>query len=318
METVTKRRHRGTRTSTGARIRVQPRDIAVFKALHEHGPLPTHYLYEYARAQSKSLNAFKKRLTPLYHERDTEHGGEYLSRPGEDYSAVTRFENEIHDITRHAEHALEEHGHQLVPRTFENGLSAHRFMVSCTSASLEIAVNEEASLRWIPRSRILELSKSPTLKIPCTITHKGTTSTRALIPDDIFGIEYIGDQSYYRLFAVEDDRGNEPYKRASLEETSYLAKILRYQQVIEKGIYKEHFGRKCGLLVLNVTTTTSHMRGIIDLIMEMTGGRGLPYMLFKVVPCFGKRLAVPPVMRELLTTPWLRAGYPPIDISKRM
>jgi hypothetical protein len=316
METTTKRRHRSTRTSTGARIRVQARDIAVFKALFEHGPLPTPYLYEFAKHLSPSYAGLKMRLTDLFHEEETEHGGAYLWRPGEDYNAVTKYEHEIHDITRYAEQALEEHGHQLTPRTFENGLNAHRFMVACTSASLEIAVNANPALRWQSRGDLLRQSPNPTLKIACTIAHDGQTSTRRLIPDDVFGIEYVCEQTYYRLFAVEDDRGNEPYKRANLEETSYLAKILRYRQVIERGVYKDHFGRKCGMLVLNITTTTSHMQGIIDLIMEMTDGKGLPYMLFKVVPCFGKKLAVPPVMRELLTTPWHRAAYPDIDISK--
>jgi len=37
------------------------------------------------------------------------------------------------------------------------------------------------------------------------------------------------------MFAVECDRGNEPYRRANIDsETSYLAKILRYEQVVGK------------------------------------------------------------------------------------
>lgn len=74
MEAITKRRHRGTRTSTGARIRVQLRDIAVFKALYEHGPLPTHYLYEFAKPLAPSYAGLKMRLTDLFHEEETEHG----------------------------------------------------------------------------------------------------------------------------------------------------------------------------------------------------------------------------------------------------
>ena len=125
-----KRRHRSVRQSTGTRIRVQPRDIAIFRALHDHGPLSTHYLHQFAKPFSPSLAGLKMRLTDLFHEEESEHGGAYLWLPGEDYSAVTRFEREIHDITRHAMHALEEYRHQIIIRPFENGLNLHRFMVS--------------------------------------------------------------------------------------------------------------------------------------------------------------------------------------------
>jgi hypothetical protein len=139
--------------------------------------------------------------------------------------------------------------------------------------------------------------------------------TRNLIPDDLFGIEYVGERPYYRLFAVECDRGNEPYERANLDETSLHAKFLRYQKVIGGREYQAHLGRKCGMLVLFVFTTTSKMQGFLERVTEWNGAP-CPWILAKTVPCFGKRLSVPPVMRELLTAPWLRAGYAPIDISK--
>ena len=84
----TKRRKRGIRQSTGARLRIQPRDVAMFSALNNHGPLPTHYLYEFAKPFSPSVAGMKMRLTDLFHEENTEHGGAYLWRPGEDYNAV--------------------------------------------------------------------------------------------------------------------------------------------------------------------------------------------------------------------------------------
>jgi hypothetical protein len=310
-----KRRHRATRTSTGKHIRVQSRDIAVFRALYDHGPLPTHYLHEFVKTLSPSLDGLKMRLTDLFHEEETEHGGAYLDRPGEDYNAVTKFENEIHDVTAYAEHALEEHEGPQFPRTFESGLNPHRFMVSCTTASLQVAVNDNSMLKWEPRGLILSEAPTKSLRFPCAIARNGYSSNRHLIPDDLFGIEYIGERPYFRLFAVECDRGNEPYERANLDETSLHAKFLRYQKVIGGREYQAHLGRKCGMLVLFVFTTTSKMQGFLERVTEWNGAP-CPWILAKTVPCFGKRLSVPPVMRELLTTPWLRAGYAPIDISK--
>ena len=45
----------------GERITVHDADMIVFEALHRHGPLPTHYLHEFAKHLSKNRNAFQCR-----------------------------------------------------------------------------------------------------------------------------------------------------------------------------------------------------------------------------------------------------------------
>ena len=310
----TKRRWRNSPTSTGAELQVQPRDLwGIFRPIYEHGALPTPYLLPFAEKFSPSYDGLKMRLTDLYHEENTEHGGRYLRRLGEhkDLPNFTRFA--IYDVTQHAEHALEEAGYSPSKRSYELDFDTHRFMISCTGASLEIAVNETEGLTWEARASIVSESPTKQLRIPCTIAANGYSSTYGLMPDDLFGINY--DDKYWRLFAVECDRGNEPYERANLDETSLHAKFLRYQKVIGGGTYKAHFGRKCGMLVLFVFNTSSKERGFLERVERWNGGP-CPWILTKTIPCFGKNVSIPPVMRELLTTSWKRAGYPDIDISK--
>lgn len=114
---------------------------------------------------------------------------------------------------------------------------------------------------------------------------------------------------------LEADRNHEPVRRADLGETSYLRKILQYREVIEKGLYKDHFGMKAGMLVLNVTTNFQHMHNIVDLVNEVTNGKGSPYLLFKTMPQFGKYLTIPPVSDEVITHPWLRSSFDPLQIN---
>jgi hypothetical protein len=251
-------------------------------------------------------------LEDLYHEDNTDHGGRYLRRLAEHPSIPDFSRFAIYDVSRFAEHALEEAGHLTFKRSFELDFDPHRFMISCAGASLEIAVNEDPKLQWESRQRILS-EASALLRIPCDIAHNGYTSNAGLLPDDLFGVEY--EAKYWRLFAVECDRGNEPYERANLDETSLHAKFLRYDQVIRKGLYREHLKRKCGMLVLFVFNSTTKMQGFLERVEEWNGGP-CSWILAKTVPSFGKNLSVPPVMRDLLTTPWQRAGFPSIDISK--
>jgi hypothetical protein len=310
-----KRRDRNKRVPTGKEIELQLRDLwGIFRPIYEHGQLSTNYLYEFTKPYSTSLYSLKNRLKDLYHEDNTPHDGWYLRRMKEHPELPDRNRFAIYDVTQQAEHALEEAGYKPLKRSFALDLDPHRFMIACTGASLEIAVNEDPTLKWESRSSILQEAGHKWLHIkPCVISHKGSKSIHDLEPDDLFGIEYAGN--YWRLFAVECDRGNEPYERADLDETSLHAKFLRYKHVIEKGIYKDHFGRKCGLLVLFIFTTTTKQDEFLRRVEEWNHGP-CSWILAKTVPSFGKKLSIPEVMRELLTVPWHRAGFAHLDISK--
>jgi hypothetical protein len=309
-----KRRARYNRHPTGRRVTPKERDVIWFQKLWEHGPLPTRCLYEYTKHLTPSLGYTKHRLKDLYHETSTPHGGAYLERPSQQNSVITKYQDAVYECDEAAELALKESG--LIPHTSFPSKKTnyhHRFMVSCITASLELSCRD-AGLTFTPGDELLSRAPSGELKVPLAISHGGRHSNTPLIPDAYFGIRYADQRA--RAFLLEADRENEPITRTDLGQTSYLRKILQYRALIETGRYKEHFGLRTGMVVLTVTTGYSHMEHIMAKVMELTGGRGCPYLLFKVVPNFADKLIVPPILSELLTTPWRRAGFPDLDISK--
>src|SRR5208282_1309002 len=76
-------------------------------------------------------------------------------------------------------------------------------------------------------------------ELPCKISYtfkSGRTdhSEKALAPDALFAI----NNTY---FVLEADRNNEPIARNNLNETSYLRKLLQYQDVFRNHTYKTHW-----------------------------------------------------------------------------
>jgi hypothetical protein len=96
--------------------------------------------------------------------------------------------------------------------------------------------------------------------------------------------------------------------RSNLEQTSYLRKILQYQQVAKDKTYKTHWGLP-NLLALNVTTTEFHQNKIMELVLELTSGHGASYLLFNTMPSLGDFARPEPPTGRLLTQAWKRAGH---------
>ena len=316
------RRLRYGRTSTGKRIELTDADILTFAVLQRHGPLPSTYIHQFTKGLRRNESKTKERLGHLFHEDNTAHGGPYLERPWQQWQSMNaRYQPAVAENTPLAEQVLKERG--LLPETAKAPTGAqfqHRFMIACITASIELAVRDDPALRYISQDEILARSPQKTIEIPCSISYanprtgKRQTLDKPLIPDAVFGLEYQG--AGYRFFMLEADRNHEPVRRADLAETSYLRKILQYREVIEKGIYKQHFGMTAGMLVLNVTTNFAHMHNIVELVNELTNGKGSPYLLFKTLPHFGKYLQVPPVLEDLTTTAWHRGDFDPLLINR--
>jgi len=129
-----------------------------------------------------------------------------------------------------------------------------------------------------------------------------------LVPDGVFGIEYKGgDAKAYRFFALEADRGTMPIARTDPKQSSYLAKLAAYGEIIARQVHKTHWGIP-NLLVLTLTTSAARRSEII----AKLGGGNSPAFLFKAAD--GKVLRSP--LPALLTEPWTRAGLPPLSIAE--
>jgi len=309
-----RRRSRLHRSATGRSLALTPRDVEIFRILNRHRYLRSSFIHAFVGGNKIALI---KRLGTLYH-------NGYLDRPAQQWQAINaRYMPAVYELGQKGTQALRAIG--ISVNSMPSQQFSHSLMICDILGSIELGIKSDPSLRFISWQEIV--AKLPTvaadrqnpLELPCSIaftfprtktTHR---STKALVPDAVFGIEYRASRSY-RFFALEADRNHEPIFRTNLSQTSYLRKVLQYRE-IAKGTYKTHWGLP-NLLVLNVTTSEPHMSNIMKLVRDVCGEKGASYLLFKTMPSLASLERAPLPDTSMLTLPWLRSGHDPFEIHK--
>ena len=313
------RRRRDRPQSTDKRVTPQERDLLWFQKIHQHGPLSSSYLHAFSKHLRRNEKRARDRLTDLFNEDRTPDGGPYLRRPDQQFRTYdARYNDLVYELTPAAETALKEHGLWSDHATAHTGPWLHRYMVSCITASIELATLESPQVSYIPQHEILARAGAP-LRYPVPFKNPSTamTETKDLIPDALFGLEYVSDgQQAYRFFIVEADRATEPSRTSKFNRKSHLRNILQYREYVGRGLYKQHLGLTAGIMVLNVTTSTQTMAKMIELATQVSEGRGNSYMLFRTAEQFGRYFKPPKPMLELLNGEWTRAGLPVFRIDR--
>jgi hypothetical protein len=335
MSSLRKRRSRLVRQPSGKPVLVTPRDVAIFRLLNRYRYLRSTFLHAFFDADR---TRFIRRLGQLYHD------GGYIDRPKRQYAyANALYLPAVYEIGEPARQVLKYHGGEPLKADRKAGSSgearnfAHALMICDILASIEIgclrsgAVPSEdddemtadglvgghsasgyrffrPGVRFITQEEIIARApccnfENP-LRIPINDDLKGVT------PDGVFGLQYA---SGYRFFALEADRGTEPISRATLTQTSYRKKFLQYKEVLARGSYKTHFGTS-SLYVLHVTVSEERKEKLMEALKRITGGRGSPVSLFKVMK--GDWMTAPPADGHMFSEPWARAGYPPFRIDQ--
>lgn len=306
------RRTRTRRQQRGKRIGLRARDLLWFEKIREHGPLPTSYLLEFSGHLAVDRTRALKRLADLYHE------GGYLDRPEQQFHTIdARYNQLVYDLDSRAEAVLQEEGRHSDHSPRPTGPWTHRLMVSCITASLELAARKHRGLRYTPQHAILAQA-GVGLRIPISFQDPttGRKERRDLIPDALCGIHYLRDgPSRYLLLAVEADRHTEPVCSRRIDRKSFRRSILQYREFIGRGLYKEHFKITAPLLVLTVTTSTRHMRHLVELVGAIAPSGKNSFMCFQAVPAFASPFKPPQPIPALLAGPWERAGHDPASIA---
>lgn len=305
------RRLRMRRQPKGKRIGLRPRDLLWFEKLHQHGPLPTSYLYEFGKLLGRDKSRTLKRLADLYNERG------YLDRPLQQFQTIdARYNQLVYQLAPKGEAVLEQHGkwHDVLP--LQVGLWTHRLMVSCVTASLELAVREHPNLSYIPQHAILEHGGAD-LRIPIAYENPATRKSEQghLIPDALCGIAYEeGGTTRYRFFLIEADRNMEPNRSGQSARKSFQKNVLQYRELVGRARYKEHFKLHSPLVVLIVTTSRRHMRRMQDVVREIAPSGSNSFLCFQTVPEFATPFVPPQLLLHLLETPWERVGHEPLSL----
>jgi hypothetical protein len=130
--------------------------------------------------------------------------------------------------------------------------------LSCHLHGLEfIRVDLEESFKW---------------KVP--IRHRGKSTVIGVVPDGFFGLR---DKNETRWFFLEADRGTMPVQRSTLAQTSFLRKLLAYQETWRQKVLKDSLAR---FQVLTVTTTPAHAKNLLATTARLTHGKGSGLFLF--------------------------------------
>ena len=311
------RRSRERPSSTGKRVTPQERDLLWFKKIHQHGPLSSTYLHAFSKHIRRNEKRARDRLTDLFNEDCTPHKGAYLERPFQQFNTYdARYQDLVYDLAPAAIVALKENGMWNKYAPGHSGPWVHRYMVSCITASIELATLADPKLEYIPQEAILERADT-TLRFPVPFRNPvtGKNETKDLIPDAIFGLEYMLEKgSKFRFFIVEADRGTEPSRSSKFNRKSHLRNFLQYREYVGRGLYKKHLQLTSGILVLNITVNKTTMENMIRLVRDISM-KGNSYLLFQHCECFGRRFLPPKLMNSLVREKWERSNLGSFGIN---
>ncbi len=311
------RRKRTTRVSTGKRVSPQKRDLLWFAKLREHGPLPTSYLLAFSKDTHRSEKRAKERLTDLFNEENTPHGGAYLTRPIQQFRTIdSRYNQLVHDLTPASELALEQVGMRSA-RARRSGPWLHSFMVACTTASVELSAADRDDLHYLSQGQLLKRAGAE-LRYPVRVIDQrtGREHEKDLIPDALFGLEYrSAEGSRYRCFLVEADRATEPATSKNFNRKSWQRNLLQYDEYLGSGLYKEHLSLKAPLLLLVLVTGEKRLDQLLRLLTEEDPSIR-PQVLLQSFDDFKPAFSPPSPNRSLLEGYWSRAGLSSFRIDR--
>lgn len=246
------RRDRTKRTPNGKSIRLVDRDFEIFKLLYRYSMLDSKTLIQFIKPLNEKR--FIERLGHLYHD------GLYLDRPkGQWNHYQARYSPVVHSLSPRGYKALTDES-RLPERVYidpNHGSPAslqfkHSLRINQALAKFELDCIPKPNESFVPVEEILNNRNVTTsntqhhigfnVEIPRSEHNRGSIINTKIIPDAMFGTEYlIEDKNQYKFFAIEVEHKSPP-KRATLKLTSSFKKILAYKAAINSRSYKAALG----------------------------------------------------------------------------
>lgn len=112
------------------------------------------------------------------------------------------------------------------------------------------------------------------LSVPGLDNRLGVSS---VVPDGLFGLAFKDQTEAY--FLLEVDRGSMPVTRSRFDRTSFLRKLHVYWAAWRQEQHVERYGLK-QLRVLTVTDSRTRIDNMLDVVNELTEGKGSNFFLF--------------------------------------
>ena len=274
---VQPRRPRFERASVRPMI-VTPRDLLILRAVHRHRLLRSTHLMALSDGSPQTT---LRRLQLLFH-----HG--YLDRPSIQLDWYARgSEPLVYALGSRGAELLEARGefrrggirwdtkNRNVSRVFLH----HTLAVAEVIVAFEIACRGREGMRFIPPEEVLAGAPEATrrLRLPfrwqVEVRQGGKSHRLGVEPDKLFGLRFEGEPEGRNVafFFLEADRGTMPVRRKGLAQTSFLRKLLCYQETWRQGIHRAHLGIS-NFRVLTVTTNGERVEHLVEACRSLGGG----------------------------------------------
>jgi hypothetical protein len=179
----------------------------------------------------------------------------------------------------------------------------HTLAVADVMVTFEVACRGRKDVQFIPPEEVLAGAPEPTrhLRLPfrwqVEVRQAGKLHRLGVEPDRVFGLHFKGQPEGRQssFFFLEADRGTMPVARRGLAQTSFLRKLLAYQETWRQGIHKTHLGIP-NFRVLTVTTASERVDHLVAAGRTFTRGSARLF-LFK----HGERL----IREDILARAWV-------------
>ena len=296
------------------------RDVEILKLLARYRYLPADDIHAFVGGNLKGLT---RRLNLLARKPNL-----LLNRPHQQrQTATSNCQRLIYELDDKGIGFLRDRGLPHLSKSYHRNF-AHELMVCRIVASFELGARRFTSVRLVTWPEIMASENTPLAtrnssspaSIPVSFAFRGEQCSLNVSADARpFGLERTdpdASKAYFFFPGIEADCGTEPVETSSdLDRSSLLKKFVAYRAVAEQGLYKSHFGFP-NFLVPIITTSAARMRSMMALLEKITGGRGSKMFLFKTFPSFTsvERPPLPP--GHMLLTPWQRAGFEALDLTK--
>jgi hypothetical protein len=246
-----------------------PRDLQILGAVHRHRLLRSTHL---VALSGGSRQATLRRLQLLFH-----HG--YLDRPPMQLDWYARgSEPLVYALGNHGAELLEREGGlkrggtrwETKKRNVSRVFLHHTLAVAEVMVAFEVACQSREGVRFIPPEEVLAGAPEATrrLRLPfrwqVEVPRGGKLYRLGVEPDKVFGLRFEGEPEGRNLafFFLEADRGTMPVIRKGLDQTSFLRKLLCYQETWRQGIHRTHLGIP-NFRVLTLTASRERVRHLV-------------------------------------------------------
>jgi hypothetical protein len=258
-----------------------PRDLEILRAVHRHRLLRSTHL---TALSGGSPQATLRRLQLLFH-----HG--YLDRPPMQLDWYARgSEPLVYALGNRGAELLEEHGEfrrggirwDTKKRNLSRVFLHHTLAVAEVMVAFEVACRDREDVQFLPPEEVLHQAPAETrrLRLPfrwqVEVRHGGKPHRLGVEPDKVFGLRFEGEPEGRNraFFFLEADRGTMPVARKGFAQTSFLRKLVCYQETWRQGIHKTHLGIP-NFRVLTVTASEERMRHLVAACRSLGSGGNL-------------------------------------------